>query len=157
MRCGASRRGQSISQKLTPLFPAGKRGQSASEYAIIVGVALLLLIPLWISINSSLNSTNSGLQSAYAKHAVSKLTGAADAVYVQGSPAKFTLLITLPDGVQNVTISNNEISVRLATQSGTSDAVGTTIGPVFGSISTSMGTHRVVVSASGGAVNITEG
>ncbi len=157
MRCGASRRGQSISQKLTPLFPAGKRGQAASEYAIIAGVALLLLIPLWISINSSLNATNSGLQSAYAKHAISKLAGAADAVYVQGSPAKFTLLISLPAGVQNVTIANNEVSLRLATQSGASDVIGTTIGPVYGSISPAMGTHRVVVSASGGAVNITEG
>jgi hypothetical protein len=139
------------------LLGAKKRGQSATEYAIIVGIALMILIPLWLSINTSLNTTKTALQSSYAQHAVSKLKGAADAVYVQGSPAKFTLLISLPEGVQNVTIANNEISVRLSTASGISDVIGTTIGPVYGSISPEMGTHRVVVSASGGGVNITEG
>jgi len=133
------------------------KGQTAFEYAVIVAIAILILIPLWASINSSLGATKTELQSSYAKHAVSKLKGAADAVYVQGSPAKFTMLINLPEGVENVSISNNEISLRLSTPAGTSDVVATTLGPVNGSISTASGSHRVVVSAAGDAVSITEG
>jgi hypothetical protein len=134
-----------------------KKGQSAFEYAIIVGLALLILLPLWININNSLGATQTGLQSSYAHHAVSKLKGAADSVFVQGSPAKFTMLVTMPNGVDNVTIGNNEISIRLSTPSGITDVVATTLGPVQGSIGTSPGAHRVVVAASGSIINITEG
>lgn len=139
------------------LLRSHAKGQSAFEYAIIVGIALLLLLPLWVSINNSLGATKTELQSSYARHAVSKLKGAADSVYVQGQPAKFTMLVTLPEGVENVTVSGNEISMRLATPSGISDIVATTIGPVQGSITTSPGAHRVVVTSQGGIVNVTEG
>ncbi|RLG19246.1 hypothetical protein DRN67_03225 [Candidatus Micrarchaeota archaeon] len=138
------------------LSNASKKGQSAFEYVVIIGIALLILIPLWLHISSSVGVTRVELQSSYTKHAVSKLRGAADAVYVQGSPAKFTLLLTFPEGVENVTISNNEISIRLSTSYGISDVIATTLGPVQGSISTSSGAHRVEVSAVGNAVNITE-
>jgi len=136
---------------------ASRKGQSALEYALIVGIALLIMIPLWVSINSSLGVTKTELQSSYAKHAVSKLKGAADAVYVQGSPAKFTLLVNFPEGISNITISNNEISIRLETPAGISDVVAITLGPVVGSISPTSGTHRVIVRAVDNIVNVSEG
>ena len=56
------------------------RAQSAVEYALVVSLALLILIPLWLNISNTLAVTRIGLQSSYTKHAVSKLAAAADAV-----------------------------------------------------------------------------
>lgn len=133
------------------------RGQSALEYAIMVGIALMILIPLWVSIHNSVTVTRSGLQSSYALNAVSRLKSAADAVYVQGEPAKFTVIITMPDGVESVGISSNEIFVRLSGEAGTSDAIATTLGPVTGNLSSSPGTHRVTVRMNDTNILITEG
>jgi len=134
-----------------------KRGQSAVEYALIVGIALLILIPLWININNSVGVTRIELQSSYALHAVSRLKAAADSVYVQGEPAKFTVIVTFPEGTESVGISDYEISIRMRNAAGTSDAIATTLGPLTGSLSATPGAHRVTVRMNGTNVLITEG
>jgi len=132
------------------------KAQSAVEYVVIVGIALIILIPLWLNVNTQMGIVRTELQSTYAQQAVAKIRGAADAVYVQGQPAQFTILVNFPDNVRNVTVSGNEISMRLTTSAGDTDAVAITLGPVTGNLSTSVGTHRVLVKAQGGMVNITD-
>ena len=132
------------------------KGQTAFEYAIVVSLAIIILLPLWINIYNTLGATKIELQSSYSAHAVSKLKTAADAVYLQGRPAKFTLIINLPEGVDSVSISNHEISIRMSSAAGTSDMIAMTLGEVEGSISPNPGAHRVSVEALNGKVNITD-
>ena len=133
------------------------RGQTAVEYAVMVAIALIILIPIWMSVYNSVSVTREGLQSSYALHAVSRLKAAADAVYVQGEPAKFTVIVILPEGVESVGISDYEIFVRLSNKAGTTDAIATTLGPVTGNLSASPGTHRVTVRMNDTQILITEG
>ena len=133
------------------------RGQSAIEYVIVVSIALLILIPLWVHVNNSVSVMRTELQSSYSLHAVSRLKAASDSVYVQGEPAKFTVIVTFPDGIESVTISNYEIFIRTNTPAGVSDAIATTLGPVTGSLSTTAGSHRVTVMMNDTQVLITEG
>ena len=133
------------------------KGQSALEYLIVVGIALLILIPLWLHVSNTIAVTNIELQSSYALHAVSRLKAAADSVYVQGEPAKFTVIVTFPNGVESVSISEHEIFMRMANAAGTTDAIATTLGPVTGNLSSMPGSHRVSVRMNGTTVLITEG
>ncbi|VVC04947.1 Uncharacterised protein [Candidatus Burarchaeum australiense] len=133
------------------------KGQTAFEYAIIVCVAIVILLPLWININNTMGITKIELQSSYSAHAVSKLQTAADAVYLQGVPAKFTVIINLPEGVDSVSISNHEISMRMSSAAGQADMIAMTLAEVEGSISPRAGAHRVTVEAlATGTVNMTE-
>ena len=133
------------------------KGQSALEYVLVVGIALLILLPLWVQINALVGVTSIELQSSYAQHAVSRLKAAADSVYVQGEPAKFTVIVTFPTGVESISISEYEISMRMSNSAGTIDAIATTLGPVTGNLSASPGSHRVTVTMNGTNVLITEG
>ncbi|MDO8339219.1 MAG: hypothetical protein Q7T16_01030 [Candidatus Burarchaeum sp.] len=133
------------------------RGQSAFEYVVIVSIALLILFPIWVHVNNAVNDNRMELQRAYALNAVSRLKSAADAVYVQGEPAKFTVIVSFPPGVDSVTISNHEISIRMGNAAGTADAIATTLGPVSGTIFTGPGAHRITVMMNGTKVLLKEG
>ena len=133
------------------------RGQAAFEYVVIVSIALIILLLLWVQVNTVVGDNKMGLQRSYSLHSVSRLKAASDTVYVQGEPAKFTVMVTFPLGVESVSISNHEISIRTSSAAGTADAIATTLGPVSGSLSTGPGAHRVTVRMNGTKVLITEG
>ncbi|MCX6777931.1 MAG: hypothetical protein NT157_03520 [Candidatus Micrarchaeota archaeon] len=143
-----------------------RRGQITTEYIIIIGFMLVVLLVLWAQTTFTIGSTTTELRVAYAKHAVTKIAEAADAVYVQGPPAKFSVYITMPDTVDNIMISGREITIRVYTYGGTTDVYAETLGPLTsdGSFETGGkvgGTHKISVEAVrvGGLnmVNITEG
>jgi hypothetical protein len=132
----------------------GMRGQVTTEYVIIVGFMLIVLLVLWAQTTFTISSTTADLRVAYAKHAVTKLAEAADAVYVQGPPAKFSIYITMPDNVESATVSGHEISINVYTYGGTTDVYQETLGLIAygnGYVSNLMylvpGTHRVSVEA----------
>ncbi len=154
--------------RVIDLVETGKillRGQVALEYAAIVALSLAILVPLWLFVNSSIDSTKADLQTSYAKNALGKIRDAADAAFVEGPPARFSLYLTFPEGIQSTSVSGREVSMTLSifgAQGAQSDAYITTIGNVTGSIPAQSGLIRLFVKAeynsSSGEnfVNITE-
>jgi uncharacterized protein (UPF0333 family) len=97
------------------------RGQSAFEYLIIVSLVITFLIPVWAYVLSTQQSTTDELSLTYADNAVKKIADTASLVYSQGPPAKVTVRLYIPGGVENITVINNTITLRLRTSSGFND------------------------------------
>ena len=131
-------------------FMTGKRGQVTTEYVIIVGFMLIILLVLWAQTTFTISSTTADLRVAYAKHAVTKIAEAADAVYVQGPPAKFSIYITMPDNAANASVKEHEVSISVYTYGGVTDVYAETLGNISSSSCLRYnvpGTHRISVEA----------
>ncbi len=138
------------------------RGQITTEYVIIVGFMLIILLVLWAQTTFTISSTTADLRVSYAKHAVTKISEAADAVYVQGPPAKFSIYITMPDNVASANVTGREISISVYTYGGVTDVYSETLGNVTGCLKYDIpGTHRISVEAveigSTNMIQITDG
>ncbi len=98
--------------------------------------------------NPAPGGTTADLRVAYAKHAVTKIAEAADTVYAQGSPAKFSIYVTIPDNAMNATVQGHSISIGVSNNGSPVDVSEQTVGEVRGCIKFSVpGTHRVTVEA----------
>lgn len=127
-----------------------KRGQITTEYVIIVGFMLIVLLVLWAQTTFTISSTTADLRVAYAKHAVTKIAEAADAVYVQGPPAKFSIYVTIPDNAVNANVSGHEVLLSVYTYGDATDVYAETLGTMTsdGCIKyTVPGTHKISVEA----------
>lgn len=131
------------------------RGQAALEYLVMLGLLLVVLMPVWVYVNSA--STQEKLESrvSSAKYAAQRIAEAADAVYVQGPPAKLSIYVNIPDGTKDVFFSEREITFRIASAGGYSDAFAQTLGPMQGNVTTAAGQQKIVVQATDYYVNIT--
>ena len=103
------------------------KGQSAFEYLIIITIVIAFLIPIWAYTLTTQQHTTDQLSLSYATNAVSKIVDSANLVYSQGPPAKVTLRVYIPAGVESFLIINNTIDMVARTGSGLSDVYETSI------------------------------
>ena len=97
------------------------KGQSSFEYLVIVSMVITFLIPVWAYVLGVQQNTTDELSLTYANNAVKKITDTADLVYSQGPPAKVTVRVYIPSGIEEVIVLNNMIDLRIRTSSGISD------------------------------------
>src|SRR3989304_3741368 len=97
------------------------KAQASAEYFIIVAVALLILAPIILYANQTIASSQEELKISTARNAVDRIGEAADLVYTQGSPAKTTMTIFIPDNVNYTLISNKTVQITLRTSAGRVD------------------------------------
>ncbi len=133
------------------------RAQAAMEYMLMVGLAILIVVPLWFYVNDQVGKTQEEMQLTYARVAVNKIRDAADAVYIQGPPARTYLELNFPDNIRATSVGSREILMKMATPGGLTDVYAVTIGEVQGSLTTRAGLVRVLVKSEGSYVNVTEG
>lgn len=135
------------------------KGQSGFEYFLVIALSLALVIPLWLFVNSSSNNTTDSFSKSYADTVGSKIAEAADAVYVQGVPAKYSLQLNFPQGISNVSLQNTSstsggaIVIRIHTTSGDNDVIKFSIANLSGAISNAQGTHFISVQAMSNPLN----
>jgi uncharacterized protein (UPF0333 family) len=91
----------------------GKRGQVSIEYLAVFAFAMLLTIPLIILYIDQSNSMKIDTANAQAYRVVSKIADSADEIYYQGSPAKKTIRIAFPEGIQEVNITGSYIEFKI--------------------------------------------
>ncbi len=121
----------------------------------MLGLAIAIILPLWLYVNSSLGNTREELDVTHAKVAVNKLKDAADSVYVQGSPASIYLDVDMPTNVESSSISGREITIKVYTASGVSDVYAVTLANLTGSLPDRPGRVKILVKAEANGVNIT--
>lgn len=131
------------------------KGQIALEYLIMVGLLMLVLVPVWAYVNSASTEEKLEARATGAKYAAQRIAESADAVYVQGPPAKLSIYVNVPEGTQAITFSGHEVSFRIASAGGYSDAFAQTLGELQGNVSTSAGQKKIVVEATDNFVNVT--
>lgn len=130
-----------------------KRGQAGIEYVILVGVLLVFLIP---TIYYSLNEANRNVKFNQVENAVRRLAKAADSVHAIGPGSIEIITITLPDGVQDFSLDESEVSLQVSGFGGLSDVHYKTSVPLVGKLPLGKGTYTMrVASLKSGEVNIT--
>lgn len=124
---------------------------------VMLGFAILIVLPLWLYVNTSLGRTQEDLSITYAKVAVNKLRDAADSVYVQGYPASIYMDLDMPDNIASTEVIGREVVIRIQTPAGITEIYQVTLADLQGSLPTRAGRIRMQVKAeSAGFVNITE-
>lgn len=90
------------------------RAQVSIEYLMITGFSLMLLAPLLIVYANQSAYVNDQYALNQARTAVEDLGQAADRVYFAGPPSKETLIITIPEGVNDFIITEQGVRMRVA-------------------------------------------
>ena len=130
------------------------KAQTAFEYMVIVLLVMAFITPVWYHLNSVQQSTADQFIYTYAKAALNKLKDNADLVYSQRYDARVTIKIYIPPGVQNISISGNDLRMTVYTSDGVQDVFETTTSTVSGSLPTSEGLYTVLLEAKGDYVEI---
>lgn len=133
----------------------GKRGQASTEYVMIIGIILVLLIPLfWYA----WHRTNQDVKENQVTDCVQSLAQGADEVYSLSPGSKKYITCNIPGSVSAWDVQQNQINMKLSTSG---DHVAFTKGNVVqGDLSkfTQKGTYRIPVELQDdGTVLIGEG
>ena len=113
--------------------------QAATEYLILVGTILAILIPVLYYFSYQSSNT---LNLNDAQDVVSTLAKTADYVYSLGPGTKTNVLITIPEGVHNISIKGSEITLNLG---GYGEVVGISKANLTGNLSSLKGTYQVKI------------
>ncbi len=94
------------------------KGQAAVEYAMILGLILVALIPIFYI---SLQNTNNSVKNTQASDLVNQIASAANTVYALGPGSTKYITINMPQGVSLATVTQNEVRLRISINGRTSD------------------------------------
>ncbi|UCD03064.1 MAG: hypothetical protein JSV63_00295 [Candidatus Aenigmatarchaeota archaeon] len=123
------------------------KAQAAFEYMLVVILVLAFLVPLWTYMLSVNKEASDELSLSYAKNAVESITSAADLVYSQGPPAKVRITVFIPDGVEEVNITNRTVNFRVAFSAGVTGIFALSRARLNGTIPTKRGTYWLEIEA----------
>lgn len=130
-----------------------KRGQISVEYLILIGVIFLAIIPIFYY---ALQQSSQNVRMNEANDFVSTLASTADMVYALGPGSQDYVKVVMPGGVENVSISRNEISLKVRIFGGIADIFAYSKANLIGSISTGSGSRHISVKNINGTVRIEE-
>ncbi|MFC1648963.1 hypothetical protein ACFL1B_05930 [Nanoarchaeota archaeon] len=100
------------------------KGQVSVEYLMVVGIALMILVPGAVLFYNFSKGTSDQLASARINRAGVEILSTAEAMYAVGQNSWATVAIDFPETVKNIYILNDdELVVRYEGQSGMTDAV----------------------------------
>jgi hypothetical protein len=85
------------------------KAQAAIEYFVIASMVMMFMIPLWVYVASTQQSTTYELSLSYTQNAAKQIADASSLVYSQGAPAKINIKVYIPSGVENVSITDKTI------------------------------------------------
>jgi uncharacterized protein (UPF0333 family) len=127
-----------------------RKGQISMEYMLVVGFSLMLIVPIISIYGFERQSIANQVSIRQAYSIASKVTDASESVYYLGRPAKTTLKVYMPAGVDNATVSGREIIFFVHDF----EVVGTSDVNMTGSISAGQGIQYIEISADHTGVNV---
>lgn len=117
------------------------KSQASMEYLTIVGLILVFLIPIFYYASSTSSTV---IIKNEAKDAVKSLSKTVDFVYSLSPGTKSYVWITIPGGVINTSVSNNEVGLTLD-YGGISEIFYETKANVSGGFPSAKGTYKIEV------------
>lgn len=130
------------------------KSQVSVEYLIIISVAIMILIPIILYANELLLGYKDDTKISLARNAVEKIGENVDWVYSQGAPAKRSLEVYIPEGIEQINLENKTILFKIKTRAGTSDIFYTTVANLSGSIPMQSSYYKLSLTAHQNFVNI---
>ncbi len=132
-----------------------KRSQVAMEYMMVVGFAMLMVIPLFVIYGSQGMAARDQVNEKQASNIARKIVDSAETVYYLGKPSKTTIKVYMPDDIRNITISPRSIDFHMRTSQGVSViSVESSYVNLTGSLSANPGIHYIEIAADDYAVNV---
>ncbi len=116
------------------------RSQVAIEYLMIIAIILVIATPI---IYYSLTEANIEIKKNEIESALNDLKNSADTLYTLGPGSKDYIPISLPDGIESVSISSKEILFKIKIFGGISDVFIQTKANVTGNIPIIKGIHYI--------------
>ncbi|MFP4634116.1 MAG: hypothetical protein ACLFM9_04095 [Candidatus Aenigmatarchaeota archaeon] len=133
-----------------------KDAQAATEYLMIMVIAMLVLVPLVSVVYSRTGRSRRELGLSALSDSLQGLADAADMVQAQGSPATITRTLHLPEGTQYTNVTENHFLARVETGAGPTDFPAKTSANLTGDLPDEPGSYRVKVKMEeNGVVNVT--
>ena len=111
------------------------RGQATTEMLVLVGFALVFIIPLAFLFLSASNNELSKTSVMQAKATARSIADNAGEVYLQGPGAKKYIVVNYPQGVTNASIGNGVVVLSLDSNGYRQDIVATTFANITGDLS----------------------
>jgi len=87
-----------------------KRAQAAIEYVLVLGTLLIALGYVGYSV---LNESETTIKLAKARNTVDSIAKAADSVYSLGPCSKTYVEVSIPDSVEETSVSDNIIELKI--------------------------------------------
>ena len=129
-----------------------KRCQVSIEYMALIGITTVVVTALLALSYHYSNDVEQTINTNQLDQLGKQIVDSAESVYYYGEPSKTTMRAFVPQGIRAVTISPNEVSFRVFTQSGETDMSYSSAVPLQGAISTSYGFHNIIIEAREGYV-----
>lgn len=133
-----------------------KRGQVSTEYLIVVGFVVFLVLGILGVAFFYTSITNDQIKVSQVSNLANKIVSSAESVFYAGEPSKLTITGYLPIGVNSFVIMQNEIVVSLSTSSGVTVMSFSSNVPLSGNISSTEGVKRIEIKALQNEVSISE-
>jgi uncharacterized protein (UPF0333 family) len=91
------------------------KGQVSLEYMVMLGVSLLIFATIIAYSLNMLGSVKSQLSVDTGYKAVEEIKEAADFIYVHGHPSKIRRSVSVPAGVENISIDGHVVRIQVST------------------------------------------
>jgi len=121
------------------------------EYILLIGLILAAIVPIFYY---AFTTVNSNTQMNKANMCVCKVAETADMLYSLGPGSQELVIIEIPSGVENITINNNEINLKLRIFSGISDIHATSKANMTGDIIAESGTWHILMKNENNTIKI---
>lgn len=130
----------------------GKRGQISFEYMSVVGIATIVAISLLGVAHYYSRQTEVTINANQVDRIAKQIVDTAESLYYYGEPSRATIKVYIPDGINSVNISGQELSFKFMTQAGEADMFYTSTVNLQGDIDTSYGLRHIHIEAKEGYV-----
>jgi hypothetical protein len=131
-----------------------KKSQAGIEYLIVIGFVTFVVITILMMSYFYSGSIKDSMISSQIEDFAKKVISSSESVFYSGEPSRTTITCYLPDGVQDINVTGNNIVFTFYTSSGINKIAFSSNVPLVGSISSSPGLKRLKLEANQDEVNI---
>ncbi|MEM5853549.1 MAG: hypothetical protein QXG39_02990 [Candidatus Aenigmatarchaeota archaeon] len=130
------------------------KSQVALEYLMVISFALMVLVPYTLYLQTVSQNLKDDNNLLVASSSVQKIGQMSDWVFSQGEPAKVTILLQIPNNVEEISFNGKMMKWRVRTSSGVSDIYYFSTANLTGNLSTNPGYYYVSIQAMKDGVNV---
>ena len=133
-----------------------KRGQISTEYLIVVGFIVFLVIGILSLAFFYATSADDVIRINQINNFANKILSNAESVFFAGEPSRVSITAYLPKGVNSVSIIDDNLYFNVSTSSGISLIAFQSDVPISGSLRNGEGVKAIKIVASQDAVSISD-
>lgn len=133
-----------------------ERGQVSVEYLILIGFITFAILTIAGVVLFYSTSIQDQLRFNQLERLSQKVIGSADTVFYSGLPAKATITIYVPAGIEALEVTGTLLVFNVSSSHGTARIAYTATVPLEGSFNISSGVKRIEVTAKASSVLLRE-